>query len=313
MKNWLPSLNALRAFEATARNGSYRKAADELAVTPAAVKQLVTKLEESFGEPLLVFRGHRMELTKIGAQAHTDLSGAFRQISFAVQRIRSSCNDERLIVTVDPSFASAWLVPRLSHFRAIHPDVEILLDSSMSLVNLESDLASVALRFGVKDHGNLISHRLFDEQLSAVCSPSLAKGPPAITNLSDLQNVTLLRWDLSGFPWAKMTAHWNFWHTWLGAVGAPNIKPGSGTTYTDYNQAVQAAIAGDGFLLASKPILGSYLKAGLLVDPFGVSAKPGFGYDLVTTQQDFERPKVKKFFDWILTEARLTKSESISF
>lgn len=305
MSNWLPSLNALRAFEATARHGSYRKAADELAVTPAAVKQLVSKLEHSFGEPLLNFHGHQMELTKIGSQAYGDLSSAFRQITFAVQRIRNSCEDERLIVTVEPSIASAWLVPRLSNFRKTHPDVEILLDSSMALVDLESDVASVAIRFGVRDHGDLITHRLFDERLSAVCSPSLAKGPPAISDLSDLQNATLLRWDLSGYHWASVTAHWNHWHTWLEAVGAPDVKPASGPTYTDYNQAVQAAVAGDGFILASKPILDCYLKTGLLVDPFRMSANPGIGYDLVVTPQTNERTKVKKFIEWVVMEARM--------
>lgn len=305
MSNWLPSLNALRAFEATARHGSYRKAADELAVTPAAVKQLVSKLEQSFDEPLLNFHGRQMELTKIGAQAYGDLSSAFRQISFAVQRIRNSCENERLIVTVEPSIASAWLVPRLSRFRKENPDLEILLDSSMELVDLESDLASVAIRFGVRDHGDLIAHRLFDERLSAVCSPSLAKGPPAINDLSDLQNTTLLRWDLTGYHWASVTAHWNQWHTWLDAVGAPDIRPASGPTYTDYNQAVQAAIAGDGFILASKPILDSYLKTGLLVDPFGVSANPGIGYDLVVTPQANEKAKVRKFIEWVIAEAGL--------
>lgn len=303
MSEWLPSLNALRAFEATARHGSYTKAADELAVTPAAVKQLVSKLEETFGEPLLRFHGRQMELTHIGTQAQSDLSSAFRQISFAVQRIRNICESERLIVSVEPSIASAWLVPRLQNFSAKHPDIEILVDSTMSIVELGHTSATIAVRFGVRDHGDLVAYRLFDENLSALCSPALAAGPPAIENLESLRDATLLRWDLSAYPWSKATTHWNFWHTWLEAVGAGDIVPGTGNTYTDYNQAVQAALAGQGFILGSRPVLESHIRNGLLVDPFGVSVNPGTGYDVVTTKQVLERPKVKRFVDWLRNEA----------
>ncbi|MBS9718793.1 LysR substrate-binding domain-containing protein [Pseudohalocynthiibacter aestuariivivens] len=303
MSRWLPSLNALRAFEATARLGSYKKAADELAVTPAAVKQLVGKLEDVFGEPLMSFEGRKMELTRIGAQAHDDLSSAFRQIVFAVQRIRNACENDRLIVSVEPSIASAWLVPRLQNFREQHPEIEILVDSSLTIVDLTDGVVSVAVRFGVQDHGDFIAHRLFDEHLSALCSPSLAAGPPQITEFADLQDAALLRWDLSACPWATTTIKWNFWHTWLEAVGARDVQPGKGINYTDYNQAVQAAIAGQGFILGSKPVLESYVTNGLLIDPFGVSAHPGIGYDVVTTRQSLDRPKVRKFIDWMLQEA----------
>lgn len=304
MSRWLPSLNALRAFEATARLRSYKKAADELAVTPAAVKQLVAKLEDIFGEPLLRFEGRKMELTRIGAQAHDDLSTAFRQIAFAVQRIRNACENDRLIVSVEPSIASAWLVPRLQHFREQHPDIEILVDSSLTVVDLTDGGVSVAVRFGVQDHGELIAYRLFDEHLSALCSPSLAAGPPPVTEISDLHGAALLRWDLSAYPWATTTTKWNFWHTWLEAVGAGHVQPGTGVNYTDYNQAVQAAVAGQGFILGSKPILESYINNGLLIDPFDVSAHPGIGYDVVTTRRSIDRPKVRKFVDWLLREAQ---------
>ncbi|WP_338550923.1 LysR substrate-binding domain-containing protein [Roseovarius phycicola] len=285
--------------------GSYKKAADELSVTPAAVKQLVAKLEDAFGEPLMRFEGREMVLTRIGAQAHYDLSSAFRQISFAVERIRNACEDDRLIVSVEPSIASAWLVPRLQHFRDQHPDIEILVDSSLAIVDLSDDAVSVAVRFGVQDHGEHIAHRLFDEHLSALCSPGLAAGPPPMTEIADLQNVALLRWDLSAYPWAVETTKWNFWHTWLEAVGANDVKPGGGINYTDYNQAVQAAVSGQGFILGSKPILQNYISSGLLVDPFDVSAHPGIGYDVVTTTQALDRSKVQKFVNWILREAQL--------
>lgn len=304
MANWLPSLNALRAFEATARHGSYKKAADELSVTPAAVKQLVAKLEEALGEPLLNFHGRHMQLSKIGAQGHSDLSSAFQQISAAVQRMRDSCETDYLIVTVEPSIASAWLVPRLQNFKRQNPEIDILVDSSMEIVDLERGTADIGIRYGVEPDGDLITERLFDESLSAFCSPGLATGPPAIEKLEDLQNAPLLRWDVSGYEWAKTTLKWNFWHNWLDAVGASHVTPGAGIRYTDYNQAVQAAIAGQGFVLGSKPILRGFIESGLLFDPFDLSARPQIGYDMVTTRLGYNRPKVRKFLDWIAEEAR---------
>lgn len=304
MTSWLPSLNALRAFEAVARHRSYRKAADELSVTPAALKQLVKKLEDAIGEPLLLFNGHDMELSSTGALSHADLSNAFRQISFAVHRMRRHADNDRLVVSAEPSIASAWLVPRLQRFTARNPDIEILVHSSMQVADLSSGLVDVGIRFGVSGPADLVVERLFDERLSALCSPGLAAGPPKIERLEQLQDVPLLRWDLSECEWATNTLNWNFWQTWLRAVGADHVTPGRGIKYSDYNQAVQAALAGHGFILGSKPILSDLTDAGMLVDPFGISAHPGIGYDAVTTPSALQRPKVGKFLSWILEEAR---------
>ena len=304
MSGWLPSLNALRAFEVTARHGSFRKAADELSVTPAAVKQLVSKLEKAIGEPLLERQGGSMELTRTGALGSADLKIAFRQISFAVERMRAN-NDDRLVVSVDPSFASAWLVPRLESFKASNPDIMVLVDSSMQVVDLKAGEAEIAIRFGVEDHGNLLFHRLFDEHLGALCSPRQAKGPPPITELEDLERVVLLRWDLSEFEWAVNTRKWNFWRTWLDAVGAGRIKPGVGAKFNDSNLAVQAAVAGQGFIIGSEPILKTLIDSELLVNPFGVSAHPGpgIGYDVVTTREAYARPNVRQFYEWIVQQS----------
>jgi LysR family glycine cleavage system transcriptional activator len=302
MNEWLPSLNALRAFEAVARHRSYKKAADELNVTPAAVKQLTTKLEEAIGEPLLERQGRGMKLTKTGAQGNADLTSGFKQISLAVERMRSTQKDPRLIVSVDPSFAAAWLVPRLQDFKSSHPGIEVLVDSSMQIVDLKSGAADIGIRFGVENHRDLISHTLFDEQLCALCSPSLAKGPPKITHLEDLENALLLRWDLSEFEWASTTRRWNYWKTWLAAIGADHIKPGLGAKFNDYNLAVQAAIAGQGFILGSRPILKHLIDSKLLVDPFAISASPGLRYDVVTTKAALSRDDVRQFVDWILKQ-----------
>jgi LysR family glycine cleavage system transcriptional activator len=309
MRSWIPSLNALRAFEVTARLGSYRLAAEELGVTTAAVKQLVLKLEESMGTQLVQGRGTGLELSSIGLDAAEELEMAFRQIERTVHRMRSRIRKRSLVISSDPSFATAWLVPRLKLFKSISPGTEVLLDSSPRIVDLDAGVADIAIRFGVTDHGNAVSYRLFDEYLAAYCSPSLAAGPPDIRSIRDLAHAPLLRWDLSDYEWAKTTRSWNQWRHWLAELGLHDIDPSDGPRFSDYNLALQAAIAGQGFILGSRPVLSDIVEAGLLIDPFDRSVDTRIGYDIVTTKAAMAIPAVSAFVDWIRAEAASASKE----
>ena len=303
MGDWLPSLNALRAFEAVSRHLSYRDAAEELHVTPAAVKQLVQKLEDTLGTPLVQRRGRGITLTRAGVVGLSDLHNAFKQITSAVEKMRLLKQRKSLTITVEPSFATAWLVRRLDAFKSKNPEVDVLIDSSMRIVDLEREAADIGIRYGVKPSKELIVHRLFDDETLAVCSPSLAKGPPALKQLSDLKNVTLLHMDLTDMEWMSFsTSHWYDWQTWLATVGAGEIKPGQGLRFNDYNLAVQAAIAGQGVVLGSWPMVRNAIEANLLVSPFIERARTNIGYDLVVTKEAMARPEVAGFVEWILEE-----------
>jgi LysR family glycine cleavage system transcriptional activator len=297
---WSPSLNALRAFEAVSRRLSYRDAAAELHVTPAAVKQLVRKLEEALGAPLVERRGRGIALTGAGLAGLPELQGAFRQMTGAVDKMRRLEQRRALTVTVEPSFASAWLVRRLDGFKRSHPEVDVLIESSLRIVDLEREAADIGIRYAGKPGRDLVVHRLFDDETLAVCSPALAEGPPALERLSDLQNVTLLHMDLSGMDWISASSHWFDWRTWLAMVGADGVEPGRGLRFNDYNLAVQAAIAGQGVVLGSWPIVRDAIAAKLLVSPFAERARTDVGYDLVATRQAMARPEVAGFVDWIL-------------
>jgi LysR family glycine cleavage system transcriptional activator len=310
MTNWLPSLNSLRAFEATARLCSFKKAADELSVTPAAVKQLVTKLEDAVGQKLVSRDGQRMALTSAGLSGLEDLSSGFRLLARGVDRIRLQKSDARVIVSVDPSFAAAWLVPKMENFKLDCPGIEVLIDSSMQIVNLTRGDAHVGIRFGVRDHGDLVVNRLFDEELSAMCSPSLLSGSNGLKNLKDLEQATLLRWDLSKFEWAINTRAINYWRSWLDAVGANDVSAAQGITYSDYNLAVQAAVAGQGVILGSRPVLQPLLEQSLLIDPFDISSNPQLGYDIVTTQDALQNKNVERFVNWMLDCVKVTAKKS---
>lgn len=303
MPNSLPSLNALRAFEAVARHLNYRKAAEELNVTPAATKQLVKKLEQAVGAALFEKQGRGLVLTPVGASGKEGLTLPFQQIADAVERMQTMNKKDRLIVSTSPSFAASWLVPRLERFKEQNPGIDVLIDSTTKLVEIARGSADVGIRFGVKEHGALVVHRLFEEELCAYCSPSLAAGPPKIKVLEDLENAVLLRWDLSQKEWATNTRKWNYWKYWLAQQEMSHIKPGAGIRFTDYNQALQAAIAGQGFIIGSTPILRDLIAANLLINPFPTRVATDIGYDLVTTEAAKARPEVSRFIDWTMEES----------
>jgi LysR family glycine cleavage system transcriptional activator len=303
MSNWLPSLNALKAFEAVSRHLNYARAAKELCVTPAAVKQLVGKLEISIGRKLVRRNGRGLMLTSRGQMGSAKLASGFTQVREAVEEMRSQDGRKRLIISVEPSFATAWLVPRLERFRNKNEDIDVLIDSSLKIVDLERGRADVAVRFGLQPEGNLASYRLFDEQLGAFCSPALVAGSQGLRKLDQLDQATLLHWDLSHLDWATATKRWMGWQPWLLKVGAAHIKADRGIRFSDYNLAVQAAIAGQGVVLGSSPVLQDLVESNLLVCPFPERVTTDIGYDLVTTEHAMRRAEVEAFWEWIVEEA----------
>ena len=303
MTNWLPSLNSLRAFEVVSRHLNYHSAAAELNVTPAAVKQLVSKLEESVGTKLLERKGQGLALTAKGKASCSDLSTAMARLSSSVETMRREDGQQQLIVTVETSFATAWLVPKLDRFRSKFPQISVLIDSNQQIVELEKGHADVAIRYGVETPGEVFVHRLFDDQIFPACSPAMAAGSPGIRKLDDLCRNPLIHWDLSQIGWAQATRKWFMWNKWLSRVGRGEIKSDGGLHFSDYGLAVQAAIAGQGVVLASWPILKEPIESGLLVCPFEERVRTDIGYDLVTTFQAQQRLEVRAFVDWLIETA----------
>lgn len=308
MSDWFPSLNALRAFEAVCRHLNFVHAAEELRVTPAAVKQLVDKLEEAVGHPLVQRSGRGLALTPAGLSGREHLAEGFAQLLKAVERMRKHSDRQRLIVSVEPSFATAWLVPRLERFRKANAEVDVLIDSSLKMADLEHGDADIALRFGTKTESPLVAHRLFDERLCAFCSSSLANGSQGLRKLQDLERATLLHWDMSELDPASATRRWMSWQSWLGRVGAKHVNFRNGISFSDYNLLVQSAVAGQGIMLGSLPVLNDLVSAGLLVNPFREIVDTDIGYDLVATRQALERGEVRSFADWIIEEANACRS-----
>lgn len=309
MNNWLPSLNSLRAFEVTARKKSFRKAAEELGVTTAAVKQLVEKLEKAIGEKLFLGRGQNLKITSIGEVGLDELSISFKQIERTVDRMRSFNNKNKLVITCEPSFASAWLVPKLNKFKKLNPNVEVFIDSSPKIVSLTDGSVDLAIRFGVNDHTQgFFVERLYDEHLAAYCSPSLIDDLN-IHEFKQIENIPLLRWDTSQFNWSNNTRKWMDWEHWIKQTQYnDNLKLNFGPRFTDYNLVLQCAIAGQGLILGSTPVLNSLIQEKLIVDPFQLSVKTNLGYDIVVSKDSYSKSETMLFIEWLLQERKLLKN-----
>lgn len=280
-----PSLKSLRAFESVARHLSYQRAADELQVTPAAVKHLVSRLEDAMGGPLLARRGRGLILTSMGRAGLQELSVGMQHLHAGVARMREMRCAQQIIVSVEPSFASAWLVPRLLDFQRQHPEVTVLIDSSIAVVDLKDNAVDVAIRYGQVVDEDLAYHRLFDDCIAPACSPALAATLPAQPSLDDLRHVPVIHWDTTQLKGAHLTQQWFVWENWLSHFGASHLAPKTGLHFSDYNQALQAAIAGHGVALVSVPILKDMFQRNLLTMPFAEKAQPSLGYDLVMLKQ----------------------------
>ncbi|MEM7069887.1 MAG: LysR substrate-binding domain-containing protein [Pseudomonadota bacterium] len=299
MKNSMPSLNTLRAFEAVSRLLSYRVAADELSVTPSAVKHLVAKLEVNVGAQLVKRKGHGLELTPLGMSAKADLSQGMLHFSEAVRKMRAQRTYKRVIVTVEASLATTWLSPRLEKFWERHPEIDLILDISQQVKDLNHSDVDVAIRYGVKPEPGLTATRLFEDLVFPACGPLLVS-KKKLKSLDQLNQVPLIHWDMSQMHWAKETRRWFSWENWLKRVGLSEIDATHGKRFSDYSLAAQAAASGQGVILAGWPAMADAMDAGLLVCPFknGI-IETDIGFDLVTLEGVSHRPEVILFIDWI--------------
>ena len=306
MARRLPPLNALKSFEAAARHLSFTKAAAELNVTPAAISHQVKVLEDLLEVRLFHRLTRALRLTAAGQAALPTLSQGLDQLALGVEQIRAHCENNLLTVSVSPAFGAMWLVPRLDRFRNRHQDIEIRIDVTDQLVDLTSDDADVALRYGPGGYDGVRVERLFSQVNTPVCSPALLAGEQPLRLPHDLRHHTLLHID-----WKDAEATWRMW---LLAAGLHDIDPARGPRFTMENMAVQAAIDGHGVALVGDILVADELAAGRLVRPFdrSLSTPLTFSYYLLSTVDSANQPKVTAFREWLLEEAHMSSLEAYS-
>ncbi len=293
MARRLPPLNALRAFEAAARHLSFTKAAEELNVTQAAVSHQVKALEQHLGLKLFRRLNRALLLTEQGQMCLATAREAFDRIAEIAERLRASDARGTLTVSLLPSFAAKWLVPRLGRFRLAHPDIDVRVAPDERLVDFARDDVDVGIRYGEGRYPGLNTIRLLEEEVFPVCSPALGADGHPLRNPSDLAHQTLLHDE----------GH-DGWRTWLLAADLPEIDPTRGPIFTDSSNLVQAAVEGQGVALARGALAAADLAAERLIRPFALSLPAAYAYYIVCPKATAETPKVKAFTTWLLAEAQ---------
>ena len=299
MRRHLPPLNALRAFEVAARHMSISQAAVELRVTPAAISHQIRLLEDHVGLPLFVRNGRGLALTDAGSAGLRDLREGFARLCAAMDAIDSLGEAGVLSVSVAPSFASKWLLPRLELFRTAHPEIDVHVSASMQLSDFVKDGTDVAIRYGAGRYSDLAVEQLLEESVVPVCSPEFLKQHGPFFTPGDLVEATLLHDDSPDNDPSCPN-----WEMWLSAAGAKHIDSSRGPRFNQSSLVIEAAAQGSGVALAKTALAGRDIRQGRLVQPFTSSVKVDFAYYIVAPRAKLNLPKVSYFIDWLRSEAR---------
>ena len=252
----LPPLHALRGFEAAARHGSFVKAADELALTQSAVSHQVRQLESALGQLLFQRRAREITLTDAGRDFLETVREALELLSIGVARLAPYRAGGPLIVSSDAAFGRLWLLPRLAAFRALHPDINIWLDTSERLTDFDRQEVEVVIGRLRSAGGERTQETLFDDHLGPCCR-SPERPLRSALELRDLEQFALLHDERR-----------ENWLVWLRAVGLPRMDPTSGPHFSDPGLAIEAARSGQGMVLASDVLVIDDIESGALLAPF---------------------------------------------
>jgi LysR family transcriptional regulator, glycine cleavage system transcriptional activator len=295
MRRPLPPLNALRAFEATARHLSFSKAAEELHVTPAALSHQIRGLEDLLALKLFHRRARAIELTAAARLMYPGIRSGFESLRGAVDQLDRAREDRILVVSASPGMTAKWLVPRIYRFLEKHPEIDTRISSSAGYANFATDGVDVGIRLSSGVHPDLHVEKLSDEWMLPLCSPRLLEGAEPLRAPSDLPRFPLIQIDLPGVV--------PTWDDWLGAVGITGIDTSRGLRLNVADHALDAASEGAGVVLGYKLVASRDIGLGRLVVPFGPELPvPGRSYHFVCAKGQERRPAIKAFRDWLFAE-----------
>jgi LysR family transcriptional regulator, glycine cleavage system transcriptional activator len=297
----LPPLNALRAFEATARHLSFTKAADELHVTPAALSHQIRGLEDLLGLKLFVRRARSIELTEAARLIHPGIRTGFESMRVAIDQLDQDRRDRVLVVSSTPGLTAKWLVPRLYRFLEKHPDIDTRITASVGYANFTSDGVDIGIRLSSGVHPDLYVEKLSGEWLLPLCSPRLLDADPPLRRPADLPHFNLIQIDLPGVV--------PTWADWMELAGIDGIDTRRGLRLNVADHALDAASEGAGVVLGYKVVASHDIGLGRLVAPFGPEIPvPGRSYFFVCPKGQEKRPTIKAFRDWVFAEIEETQA-----
>jgi LysR family glycine cleavage system transcriptional activator len=259
-------LTALRSFEAAGRHQSFSRAAEELFVSQAAVSRQIRELEVWLGRPLFERHHRRVELTDAGRQLLAQLTASFDAIDGQLQALQQTPGRRTLVVSVEPSFAALWLVPRLPLFRRDHPEIDIAIEADGRIADFRGHGPDLAIRYSnsATTWPRARSEWLADCIVAPVLSPALGGSRSAIAAPADLARYPLLHEERR-----------SVWARWFDAAGVPNASPAGGSVFQDGALVVQAALGGHGVALVDLLLAREEIAAGRLIKPFDIALRLG--------------------------------------
>ena len=291
----LPNLNGLKFFEATARHLSVGKAAAELNVTQTAVSHQLSRLQRELGLDLLQRNGRGVELTAAGKTLLPHVRAAFDELRLGASRLQRSQGSRTVTLSTTTTFALKWLVPRLSGFQKMHPDIDLRLTTTLRMIDFRHDDVDAGIRWGLGDWPFVHTEKMMEDDIFPVCAPSLLASNPLKSPL-DLANHTLLH-DVQN-P--------DLWQYWLTGTGTKGIDAASGTTLDFTAVVLGAAIDVLGVAIGRSALVDGDLAAGRLVAPLDRRLPSGAAFYLVMPERSRKLKDVRAFREWLFHELEMT-------
>jgi LysR family glycine cleavage system transcriptional activator len=288
-QRWLPSLSALRAFEAAARHESAKQAAEELSVTATAISHQIRALEESLGVARFLRKPRQLELTAQGRELLQVLESAFDSISATATRLSARPCRQAITLSTTPAVAVRWLLSWVCMLRDAHPNIDLRIHASHEPVALDGVTADIAIRYGDGRWPGLVAEKLFDNSFIPACSPHLG-----LHDAADLPKHSLIHFRNQAAVSSPLD-----WALWQKQAQVPGLDVSAGLVFSDETHAVSAAIGGQGVALMSRQLIEDELKEGRLVQPFGpeLEGKPFF---LVYPENRRNDPTIQAVRDWVM-------------
>ena len=310
MSERLPPLNALRAFEAAARHRSFKRAAEELFVTPAAISQQIKALEAYLGVELFRRLTRAIELTPAAEAMLPKLREGFDCLSAGLAQARRLEERGRIAVAAPPNFAARWLMPRLRSFTTSFPQYDLRVIGTLKTIDNPEHLARrdagrtddeayLTVRYGMGDYPGALVDLLFRPSYVPVCSPKLLGRGPPLRKPADLRQHTLIHDESSPGDEERPG-----WEEWLAFAGVKGVDASRGPRFSNASLVHEAAIDGVGVALALRPLVDSDIEEGRLVVPIERAASTDFAYYLVTPEALAEHPAASAFRRWLVAQAK---------
>ncbi|HIF9493617.1 TPA: transcriptional regulator GcvA [Photobacterium damselae] len=293
MSRRLPPLNSLKVFEAAARHLSFTRAAEELFVTQAAVSHQIKALEEFLGLKLFRRRNRSLLLTEEGQSYFLDIKDIFSSIADATDKVLERGAKGALTISLPPSFAIQWLVPRLIDFNEQHPDIDVRIKAVDLDEGSLTDDVDVAIYYGRGNWSGLRADKLYQEFMMPLCSPMVLTGPKPLRTLDDLKNHALLH-DTSRKEWKNYVRQYDI----------KGVNVNQGPIFSHSTMVLQAAAHGQGIALGNNVLAQPELEAGRLVCPFDEVLMSKNAFYLVCQEKQADSGRIQAFRDWVLAKAR---------